>query len=253
MPEFLIRNLDAPPKYARLAPNGRAVTWVGQAAATGFPDAAAARLAFDTACSAMGDRATAKMEEGLADGTIAATPNSWQGNFQRLGKHASAAIDFFAAQWLRDRWMGKQPFERQHFFPDASRQLANDLLGVFETFYVRCADGWLAPIQAKLYAASLSPNASFSLAAPFSSAEAAASAAKAAISTQPFWIVKTSCVFTGVQAGPTAHGASDDFASTIASACEARDIRASLDESVNRRMAEMQPLADAAKKSCSRL
>jgi hypothetical protein len=104
MPEFLIRNLDAPPKYARIAPNGRAVTWVGQAAATGFLDSSAARLAFDTACSAMGDRATAKMEEGLADGTIEATPGSWHGNFQRLGKHASAAIDFFASQWLRDGW-----------------------------------------------------------------------------------------------------------------------------------------------------
>lgn len=122
-------------------------------------------------------------------------------------------------------------------FPDASRPAADDLLGVFEQFLIRSSQGWLCRSQTKRQAGSLEWNAAFGLAVPFFSEEAAQ--AEILKRYGGAWVIKTSCVFTGISPSPSRPPAPDGVSSAIAAACEARDIRTSLDESVQARLDAM--------------
>ena len=116
--------------------------------------------------------------------------------------------------------------------------MPDDLLGVFELFYARSDKGWLSRPQRKAAEGVLTWIDTFGLAVPFTSREAA----EAALSTHhghSGYVVKTSCAFTAVETIGRPSG--DDTVGRIASACEARDIRAAMDESA---LARLKALAE---------
>lgn len=244
MPEFMICDRDTPPKYAHV--DGKRVVWKEKEEATIYPTAEAARDSFNAVCSAMLVAAKAKLAKGIAEGKVTENPKpSWRNKKYLYGaKSAGQAIHLFAPMWLADRW-GVDGYDSRRDYPVASRPTNDDLLGVFETFHVRLGQFWLSRGQQRGAGASYSWDASFSAAVPFSSHEAARETALQ-MGNSDAWIVKSSCVFTEVQP-VTSSGITraDPVIRSISAACEARDIRASLDESVKARSAAMQATEDA--------
>lgn len=244
MPEYLISQQGDIPKYAKISTNGKSLTWSTQAEASGFGTQAAAREAFNSACGHIMAAGKEKMRKAAASGALVKTP-AYQGFcFEFSGRTSSRGIALFIPYWLDAGWQGgKLPASS---FPDASRPAPDDLLGVFEQFFLRSESGWLCRPQAKHSVGRLEWNAAFGLAVAFFSEEAA----QAELAKRPGggWVVRTSCVFTGISAnadGPADH---DDVSRSIAAACEARDIRESLDQSVQSRLAAMRD-PEAPKKS----
>ena len=244
MPEFMICDRDTPPKYAYA--DGNRVVWKEKEEATVYPTAQAARESFDAACSAMLAAASAKLAKGIACGKVIENSKpSWHNKKYCYGaKSANQAIHLFAPMWLADRWC-VDGYDSRKDYPVASRPTNDDLLGVFETFHVRLGNSWLSRGQQRGAGASYSWDASFSAAVLFSSEEAARETVLE-MGDSDAWIVKSSCVFTEVQPVSSSGATSaDSVIRSISAACEARDIRASLDESVKARSAAMQAAEDA--------
>lgn len=247
MPEFLISSREERPKYAKISANGKSLTWATQAEASGFVSPTAARSAFNDACRAIMASAEKRVSAALASGSLKRMPGSHgrAGVFVMAGKRSENALSFFAPHWLLKNWGGGAlpPIG----FPDASRPADNDLLGVFEQFFIRSTDGWLCRSQTKRQAGSLEWNAAFGLAVPFFSEEAAQGEILKRYGGA--WVVKTSCVFTGISPSLNRPPAPDRISRAIAAACEARDIRASLDESVQARLDAMKDASAAPKRT----
>ena len=236
MPVFLIRNDDEMPKFAKIDSDNKKIIWADQADGTGFPTPEAATTAFEEACSAMLKIACAKLAKAENDGQVSKTNYGGYALKKDLGKSSRhtrgkiEALELFCLHWL------VRKSKRQENFHVASRATHDDLLSVFENFYVRIDDyngapGWLGRPQRKGQTG-LGWEPSFSLAVPFSSREAAAA------DLQRFGknghIVKTSCVFTQVEA--VGKPRPDDVCSAIGSACEARDIEEIINESARARL-----------------
>jgi hypothetical protein len=247
MPEYLVTDRATLPKYAKIAPNGRSLTWTTQAEASGFATPELAREAFDATCRILWDAASAKMAKAREDGTLESRPDGSYHTFGDRGVYHNPRL-LFGPHWLAEGW--SPDTGSTHFgsaFAIASRPAKDDLLGVFEQYYLRSAHGWLCRPQAKNREGRLEWNPAFGLAVAFSSLDAA----QAQLGHGSAWIVKTSCVFTDVLPS-VAPPDPDDTARSIASACEARDIRASLDESVKLRLEALAESA-APKRPASRL
>lgn len=247
MPEYLISSREERPKYAKIAANGKSLTWATQAEASGFGSPTAARSAFNDACREIMASAERRVRAALANGSLVKTPGSHgrSGIFVMAGKRSEQALSFFAPHWLLKHWGdGTLP---SIYFPDASRPADDDLLGVFEQFFIHSTEGWLCRSQTKRQAGGLEWNAAFGLAVPFFSEEAALGEILKRYGGA--WIVKTSCVFTGISPSPTRPPAPDGISRAIAAACEARDIRASLDESVQARLDAMKDPAAPRKRA----
>jgi hypothetical protein len=245
MPIYLIRNDDEMPKFAKIE-DGKKITWATQAAASGYATPEQALEAFEAACSTMLTAGRAKLKAAQdAQRIVAAT----YGGFRLLAKdetidkqkqkgysHALGAthpLELFCLHWL------VRKSKKQEKFHVASRASADDLLSVFETFYVRIAHydgtpGWLGRPQTKSQTG-LVWEPSFSLAVPFSSREAASAELKRRGTSGH--IVKTSCVFTEVAA--IGQPRADDVSAAISSACEARDIEEVINEGARARLEAM--------------
>lgn len=215
MPEYLVSNREEIPKYARIAPNGKSVAFVLMADATGYPTPEAASEAFERACSHM----------------------------KSLSK---------TAMWHQS-WAKASQAARARDYPLATRATLDDLLGVFETYYVRSEEGWLSRPQRKAMEGALTWEPSFSLAVPFGS-EPAALAALARAYGHGGCVVKASCAFTGVSVpNPGAKKAPDPVRDAISAACEARDIAQSLKEDAEARLLAAKGPAEEPAKRAPRL
>lgn len=246
MPEFMICDRDTPPRYAKA--DGKVVVWKEKEEATVYPTAIAAREGFDAACAAMLAVANEKLAKSFAEGKVEVDEkaHAWQKKYSMGSKRGKEAIHLFAPMWLADRW-SIPGYDSSVHYAVASRPTNDDLLGVFEAFYVRTRNMWLARGQQRGSGASYSWDSSFGAAVQFSSEEAAREAAKLHGGGEG-WVVKSSCVFTSVspvsdKLGP--QPVADSVAGAIAAACESRDIRASLDESVRERSEAMLAVSQA--------
>ena len=245
MPEFMISDGDAPPKYARIAPNGKSCAWTDESQASAFPTVELARAALDKACQATFDKAHAKLQACLDENSIK-HERTWRGNYHYGAKHAKEAILLFLPHWIHYHWAGKSPEYRAKHFPTASRPLPDDLLDVFETFYVRGPAGWLGRAQTRSRGAAFEWRDSFAFAIGFSSREEAQAHAGHRAN-----VVTASCVFTAVEpSGPKRALETDTVSQAIGAACEARDIRGAIQESAQ---ARKQDAASAPSRPAGRL
>lgn len=238
MPEFLIRNNDSSPRYARIDENLR-ITWQRQADGTPFGTEELAASAFSAACSRMWSVERAKAQKSLSRRAGGSEPDS-------------ASVYALAAQnlplWLTRAWNNESDALVNGSFHTATRPSINDLLGVFEQFYVRSASGWLSRPQT-LTQTGLGWTESFEFAVPFSSfANAQAIIGQHGL---PAWVLRASCAFTAVSPAQylRAHPEPEDLASAVAAACEARDISASLASTAGERFAAMEAAPGRARAS----
>jgi len=233
MPQFMVSNGGEMPRFARIDKNGRKMVWVDIENATGFATPEAARAAFEECVHSMVKAAQIAGERAVGEKTVVASNKPAEKWMRREGGEWSTASDpaqFFTLEWV---WKAK---DQLHKFPVGARPTKDDLLGVFETFYIRSGAGWLCRPQRKYAEGRLEWNESFSLAVPFASAEDA----RARLQKQGAAgsIVRTSCVFTQVEFD-SAHARNDSTATMIAAACEARDIHSAIEQSASERLAAM--------------
>lgn len=274
MPEYLIANTDEMTKYALVKPTG--ITWGRQADATGYGTPQAAREAFDKVVDLAMSKAKAKADAALTSGEVQQQINSnlyTNGHFYKTRERQaieereqksphrrsssrwehSVTMRRSAIELFVPLWMAEGANTKASSFPVASRASRDDLLGVHELFYVCGASGWLCRPETKAQAGVLTFGHSFALAVSFASREAA----QVEISkhrADGCSIVKSTCVFTQVITPPGAGAASTshpEIVAAIASACEARDITGSIEQSARERQAAMNDAAPA--KSRSRL
>lgn len=254
MPVFQVQNDDQMARFARIDNGGKKVTWVNQAEATDFPDPDSAMKGFESACAKMLAHAEARLKSAQDQGLIIKDPSVSSREFFCLKKDAEARqkdryadcpsfqdpLEHFCSKWLLRK---KNKEESYHI---ASRPTQDDLLGVFETFYARSSEGWLARPQRKSEGTGLVWNQSFSHAVPFSSALAA----KAELDRlyAKGHIVKATNAFTEVI--PVSKPEQDHVADSIQAACSARDIESAINESAQERLRDLKalqaPAADAA-------
>jgi hypothetical protein len=234
MPEYMISNGDAPPKYARLDAKGKTCAWADESQASAFPTPELARAAFDAACQATLDKANAKLAAAKADQKIVENVRSWRGKYSYGAKSATLPILLFLPHWIHHNWANTDSAERETSFPTASRPLPGDLLDVFEAFYVRCEAGWLGRAETRSQGAGFAWRSSFAFAIPFSTREEA----WVHVQNGHGNIVTASCVFTAVEPGPSKNLGADHVSCAIGAACEARDIRGAIQDSAKARLAD---------------
>ena len=238
MPQYMVSNGQSMPKFARIDDNGRKAVWVDIEQATGFGTPEAAKEAFRGAVLRMEESARRAGARAVAEKKI--VPSHRPGTqWMRKEKDdswttAKDPAEFFipAWAWAAKSWLGQ--------FTVGARPTKEDLLGVFETFYVRSGAGWLCRPQRKSSEGRLEWNESFALAVPFASMEDASARLKK--ENHAGSIVKTSCVFTEV-VFDSARSRADDTANMIAAACEARDIQSAIEQSASERISAMNETA----------
>lgn len=229
MPDYLISDGGDLPKFARVDGAGPSVklVFVEQSAATGFPTPEAARAMADEACSAMLAAGERKAAKALETGSIVKDPIGGSFTHVKSGRYAYALEELCVPAWLL--WLLRQ----KQSLPISSRPSAEDVYGVFETFYVRSSRGWLSRSMRRRDEGSLVWDESFGLAVPFSSREAA----EAELGGAAGHVLKASSVFTAVSS--VNHPGADDLSDGVRSACEARDIESSLEQSAQERLTAM--------------
>lgn len=231
MPDFLIRNNDYSPRYAHIDEKMH-VTWRRQAEGTPFGSEELASKAFHEACSHMW---SVELAKALKSQTRRFPGDPTQCSEQMLNDLASRKLP----QWLTRSWSFAASKPSPGFFHPATRPSINDLLGVFEQFYIRSAESWLCRPQTR-NETDLCWSESFEFAVPFSSqANAQAMINQRGLSA---WVLRSSCAFTAVVPVAFRHGDPDPdgLASAVSAACEARDIRASLSATTDERLAAME-------------
>lgn len=237
MPEYLISDGEELPKFARVDAGGSKLAFVDQASATGFPTPeaawAAARKAME-AMTAAGMRRVERLRE--KDQIVLARYATGFVKIKGSDRSALDPLELCVPVWL---WGERQGRARLAI---SSRPTAEDVYGVFESFYARSGEMWLCRSQRRQDGGALVWDRSFGFAAPFSSQEAAE--AELRRMGRVGHVLKTSGVFTGVTAMPGAMA--DDLSSGIQAACEARDIEAALEQSVQERLAAMRQEPDPA-------
>lgn len=241
MPEYLISDQGEFPKYARVALN-KSVAWSNSDGATTWPSEQKAWADFESACVAMELSAKAKLAAAVKKNLIKdnkAGAGYWGARYSMGSKSADTLLLLFATQWFANGWVNASGAERERNFGVVSRPGADDLLSVFDTYYVRDDRGlWLGSPKTRAHHHALQWHANFAQASAFVSEGLARTAAEAN-RVGGFNIMKTSCVFTSVLPGKSGLGQPifvDDVAAGIAAACEARDIRASMAAEVDARM-----------------
>lgn len=254
MPEYLISNQSDISKYARVDAKG--IAFVDQEKATGYATPEAARKAFDARCEELWQKAKKKGEQALAEGKYVKNdydyfvkPEEMAMNRWGYGAKTYRQIEeAFAPSWLVDAKANNRKSFADHF-PVASRATNADLLGVHDLFYLCSEQGWLSRPKRKGSEGRLEYAKNFAMAVSFTSREAAvAEFSKGLAYGSNVWVVKSSCAFT--MAEPLAAGSKAfEPVAGIAAACEAREIRASLEASVADRLealrsAEAAPRAD---------
>lgn len=239
MPDYLISDGADLPKFARVDGSGDSakLVFVEQSAATGFATPEAAKAAADQARAAMMAAGERKAAKALAKGDI---KKGSDGFFTHVKSErwAYTALELCVPAWL---WWIR---DKSDGLKISSRPSADDVYGVFETFYARSEKGWLSRSMKRRDEGSLVWGDSFGLAVPFSSREAA----EAELAR---WgrghVLKASSVFTGVSSlnSPEA----DDLSDGVRAACEARDIESSLAQSAQERLDAMRQGAQEAQEA----
>jgi len=236
MPEFLIANNADIPRYARLDPNGK-IYWESMANATGFSSEEDARKLFSDAAAAMFEAFRVASEKALLtkkimlDGVGLGYPFFRYRSTAQNARTASTAHELVTPIWL---W---QLQTRQWSVSVGSRSTPDDLLGVFDLFYVRSDQGWLCRPQRKDAESMLAWIDSFGLAASFTTEEAAAAALAKHTRFADGHVVKSTSAFTAVKQFGRPNG--DDTVGRIKAACEARDMRAVMSASAADRLQAM--------------
>lgn len=239
MPEFLVSDGGDLPKYARFDANGKKMAFVEMESATGFPTAEAAAAARDAAMAAMVESGKKRLAKWEAEGKVAKHANgscTMGTGYQK--KYATDPLEFALPNWLT-RAMESSAYRRE--LPISSRASDDDIYGVFEVFYARSSSGWLCRSQKRGDAGSLVWGESFAQAVPFSSEQAAMTELKSRVSNG--CVLKTSGAFTSVSRVGKPQG--DELSDGVAAACEARDIEASLAQSVSERLESYKASLDA--------
>jgi hypothetical protein len=166
--------------------------------------------------------------------------------FQALALAAKASIE---KKKDPPKWAlaatGKSPeeLEGQSLFRVSTRPTLSDLVGVFESYFVRCQSGWLSRPHQSSRDGSLGWNKSFAFAVPFPDLASARHAMSSARGDDSVSIIKSSSVFTEVIVDARATRAVDDTAAAIRTACDARDISAELSKAASERMDAMSSAA----------
>lgn len=235
MPDYLISDGADMPKFARVDGSGDSVklVFVEQSAATGFATPEEARRAADDACDSMMAAGERKAAKAMAKGDIRKGSDGFFTHV-KSERWAYSAEELCVPAWLW--WIKSQGRD----LPISSRPSAEDVYGVFETFYVRSQKGWLSRSLKRRDEGSLVWGDSFGLAVPFSSREAAEAELARWGSGH---VLKASSVFTAVSSlnAPEA----DDLSDGVRAACEARDIESALTQSAQERLAAMREAAGA--------
>jgi hypothetical protein len=245
MPEYLISNQSEISKYARVDAKG--IAFVDQDLATGYATPEAARKAFDERCEELWEKAKKKGAQALADrkyvetdyGQFVKPEDLGKNRWNRGGKSYKHVEAAFAPSWLVEAKKEGRRKAIADFFPVASRATSDDLLGVHDLFYLCSEEGWLGRPKRKGSEGRLEFAKNFAMAVSFTSREAAAAEmAKGIAYGRNVWVVKSSCAFT--MAEPLKEGSKAfDAVAGIAAACEAREIRSSLEASVADRLEAM--------------
>ena len=236
MPQYMVSDGHQMPKFARVDNNGKKIVWVDIEDATGFGSPETARAAFENGVAAMIEAARAAAVRAIESNKINLDKNGrWarpKKNQWELDTTVEDPAELFSLEWS---WRAKDGLSR---FPVAARPTKEDLLGVFETFYIHSPQrGWLCRPQRKSEEGRLGWNQSFALAVPFSSE--ADARYRLGQTGQPGSVVKTSCVFTQVLPVGSSRAQDDDTTGMIAAACEARDIKSAIEQSAMERVAAL--------------
>lgn len=255
MPEYLISDQGEFPKYARVVLN-KSVTWSNNDGATTWPTEKQALADFESTCLAMEATVKAKLAAAIKENLIEDKRGQreyWGARYLMGKKAADSPLLLFSTQWFVNDWINTPKSSRMQSFGVVSRPMPDDLLSVFDTYYVRDDHGrWLGSPKTRGHYQALQWHANFAQASAFIS-EGLARVAAEANGVGAFNVMKTSCVFTSVLPGRVGPGQPifvDDVAAGIAAACEARDIRASMASEVDARMkSAVQEQAPAAKKT----
>lgn len=238
MPDFLIRNNDYSPRYAHIDEK-KHVTWRRQAEGTPF---GSEKLAWEAFCEACAHMWSIEVAKALKSQTRRFPTDPAERSEEMLKILASRKLP----QWLTRSWTFPASEPSFGYFHSATRPSINDLLGVFEQFYIRSEDSWLCRPQTR-NETDLRWSESFEFAVPFSSlANAQAMLSQLECSA---WVLRSSCAFTAVVPVPERRGdpCPDGLASAVSAACEARDISSSLSATTDERFAAMESAPTRAK------
>lgn len=167
-------------------------------------------------------------------------------------KALAPSLQLFATTWFIEEWLQVDADHKMESYRIISRPAPEDLLNVFDAYYVRNAQGrWLGGPKTKAHYQALAWHVNFGDAVSFLSEEAARAAVEAN-GPGAYNLMKTSCVFTEVlQGGPGGEPGVfvDQVAAGIAAACKARDIRASMNAEAE---ARSKASSDAAPRASSK-
>lgn len=254
MPEYIISNQEEFPKYARVVVN-KSVVWTNSDGATVWPSKEKALLDFESTCHAMEVSVWAKLALAVKAGLIVdrISHSGHYGPRYAMGKkEAQSQLQLFATTWFIEEWLQVDADHKMEGYRIISRPAREDLLNVFDAYYVRNAQGrWLGGPKTKAHYQALAWHVNFGDAVSFLSEEAARAAVEAN-GPGAYNLMKTSCVFTEVlQGGPGGEPGVfvDQVAAGIAAACEARDIRASMNAEAE---ARSKASSDAAPRASSK-